>query len=475
MGYGAQLLDAIANPKPIQVKTPVELASQGLQLANAAQSLKTAQTQQADVEQQIEQRRIANAKQEQIHNVLQGATWDHDKQSIDENTLSAIDKIDPAIGANLRKSYGEINKQTQDIAKSKADVENERAKLVPEDERKFQAFYPGYLEANGLQKNAFNEMKARSAYATVGKEADIREKNAQAGKLESEAGALPQDAASAAAQIDAIAPPADKALGDTNKRYKAELSAGTYSPARGADIVKRASEEAKSISVAKNTVPFKVEVQNAGASQATGAGLDLMAEQALNGSFTSRNPVLLSKVYQRAADMAKERGLTSTGVIMAQNAAKASRQALDTLTNQMTQVEAFSQTAAKNMTTLEKAMGGVTDLGAPFLNTPIRNLQQKYAGNPKVTAFYAALQPVQTEIAKILNSSNASGVLTDNARNEMQTALGPGATPAQLKAALDIFRQDIENRRTTYKAMQQDVLGQTVVGGGKTSDPLGIR
>jgi hypothetical protein len=50
----------------------------------------------------------------------------------------------------------------------------------------------------------------------------------------------------------------------------------------------------------------------------------------------------------------------------------------------------------------------------------------------------------------------------------MQAAISPGATPAQLKAALDIFRQDIANRKSTYEAMIKDLTEQSAVGGGNT-------
>lgn len=445
------------------------------------QALRTQQLQQQDIASQVQERQ-QEAQMRQIQNQKALAAADLIQKHVtsggsldDDNLINQLSGIDPQLGMNLRTSRENLKKIQAETGHAQAETESAQATTAKTKEETERGPAPtGGLIWDKIQK------QWKPAPTTPTQEAEIAEKtaqtrkaNADALKTELESGNFPQDINEATNRLNAIAPPTDKDLAGVNTRFAGVLKAGNQTPAYFASTLKDALAQADKVASARAQAPIKIEqsiaTAQAGAAGATGSGLDLMAEQALNGSFSSRNPALMSRVYERAAALAKERGLSSTGVIMAQNAAKANKEALGTLTNQQAQVEAFSQTAEKNMKVLEGAMSQVSDLGAPFLNTPMRNLQSKYAGNTKVTAFYAALQPVQTEIAKILNSSNASGVLTDNARNEMQAALGPGATPGQLKAALDIFRSDIANRKSTYDAMLKDLTEKTAVGAGAAS------
>jgi hypothetical protein len=443
--------------KPVDLLTPyltmqqlktMQLQQQGMQL------------QQQDVAEQIQQRRIANAKAIQAAKVYQDAA--QNGTDLDSpQFISQLAGIDPQLALAHQEHRARVKELGAQTAQAEA--------VTKKTQQEIDLGPTAEIAPGGTLFNRLGGKPVFTAPLTALQNAEARKANAEATVKELEAGTYPQTVDDFQSKLDALAPPTDKTFADTNKRFGGMAKAGPYTPAIGAGLLKQAASEAEKIAVAKNTVPFKVEVQQAGAAQATGDALDLMAEQALNGNFTSRNPVLLSKVYARAAEKAKTLGMTNQQVVMAQNAAKANKEALNRLTTQQSQVEAFSQTAEKNMRVLESAIQNVSDLGAPFLNTPLRNIQEKFAGNPKVSAFTAAITPVQAEVAKILNSAGATtGMLTDTARGEMQAAISPGATPAQLKAALDIFRQDIANRKSTYEAMIKDLTEQSAVGGSNT-------
>ena len=62
-------------------------------------------------------------------------------------------------------------------------------------------------------------------------------------------------------------------------------------------------------------------------------------------------------------------------------------------------------------------------------------------------------------------------MLTDESKREMQGAIGPGATPGQIKAALDVFRTDARNRKASYEASIADLTGRSVSGGHGTEPP----
>jgi len=207
------------------------------------------------------------------------------------------------------------------------------------------------------------------------------------------------------------------------------------------------------------------------ANELTPGALDTMSEAYINGKFTSRNPAVMAIVANSAAEKLKARGMTSQSVIAQQNAAKSNMAALTDITKTNAAATAFSDTAVNAMTNLDQAARSVSDLGAPVLNTPIRDLQSKFGGNPKVSAFYAALGPVKADLARIISSPNLKGVLTDEARSEMAPALGEGATYAQLLAAMQVFYKDMQGRKDAY-AKEMDLLQHmTTVGSAMPNTP----
>jgi hypothetical protein len=127
--------------------------------------------------------------------------------------------------------------------------------------------------------------------------------------------------------------------------------------------------------------------------------------------------------------------------------------------------------AEKNANILEQKAALVDSLGAPFLNTPLREIEQKFAGNTDVAAYKAALLPVQADFARILSSPTGAGVLTDESKREMQGAIGAGATPGMVKAALDVFRTDARNRKASYEASISDLTGRSIAGGHGNEAP----
>lgn len=281
------------------------------------------------------------------------------------------------------------------------------------------------------------------------------------------------------AQVDSAIDP--KSHGPLNARTKSlvdsALALGDFKAAQAAikDGADQIGREEVAIANAKNTAGTKIYVAGAEAearakaATPTSEGLDMMAEAALSGQApSSRNPIIVKQIWDRAAQIAASRGQTAVQALAAANAAKASRGALDSVTKQYETLKPFAEMAEKNADVLEKQIAKVSDLGAPFLNTPVRALESKFAGNTNVAAFHAAILPVQADFARILNSPTGGGVLSDTARSEMQSALGAGATVGQIKAALDIFRQDARNRKAAYEAQLADLKGASVAGGAAT-------
>lgn len=142
------------------------------------------------------------------------------------------------------------------------------------------------------------------------------------------------------------------------------------------------------------------------------------------------------------------------GVNIAENAATfgANKGSLSAMQKMYDAATAFESTALKNSEILRGTLAKIGESGSPIVNKVLRSTAKNIAGDPALTSFNAALAVVQPEFARILSSPTMAGQLTDNARHEMQTVISPNSTVQQIMAALDVLKQDAENRRTAYTA-----------------------
>ncbi len=194
----------------------------------------------------------------------------------------------------------------------------------------------------------------------------------------------------------------------------------------------------------------------------------------------SRSPGTTSAIISRAAQLDQQAG--GQGIAMNKTILNANKTSLDSLQKNFDQVNAFENTALKNMDLLQQTAAKIPDLGTKFANIPVRMISGNMIGTANMAAFKTALNTAQTEAAKVLNSSNASGVLSDSARHELQDLVDGNATYPALKASLDTLRQDMSNRHQSYQQQIADI--QNRIKGASSNqqptqnqnaDPLGIR
>jgi hypothetical protein len=185
----------------------------------------------------------------------------------------------------------------------------------------------------------------------------------------------------------------------------------------------------------------------------TSAGLDAAA---LNYAKTGVLPPMgmsrgsagiRSKIINRAAEL-----YPNLDVAANKAGFGADQGALQQLTKQANAVEAFEKTAGANLDRFLDIAKDVADSGVPWVNKPYRTIRRSLMGDPKLAAFDAARLTAQNEIARVLNSANATGVISDRARKEMEQALSPDATFAQIVSAARLFKADMLTRREAYRA-----------------------
>ena len=172
-------------------------------------------------------------------------------------------------------------------------------------------------------------------------------------------------------------------------------------------------------------------------------------------SFPRGAGPVMANVYNTAAK-------TDPGANIAANRAtyKADSGSLATLQKQRDAVGAFEQTASKNLDLFISAASKIPDSGSPWLNAPLRMLDEKVVGSANMAAVNAARQIATNEIAKVTSNPTLAGSLSDSARHEVEAYNPANATLKQTLAVAQILRQDMQNRRVSLDQGIQEIKGR---------------
>lgn len=184
----------------------------------------------------------------------------------------------------------------------------------------------------------------------------------------------------------------------------------------------------------------------------TPEALDMVANQfAMTGQMVpmgmgKQATGMRTKIYNRAAEI-------YSGLNLADQAAafKANQAALTRLTQQAAAIEAFESTAVKNLQVMIEQAKNIVDTGSPLLNRPLRTIDEKALGSPQMAAFNTARRVVVPEFARIIANPNLTGVLSNQARNEIDELMRGDATMNQILATSRILMRDANNRKTALK------------------------
>lgn len=209
-----------------------------------------------------------------------------------------------------------------------------------------------------------------------------------------------------------------------------------------------------------------------GQNGATSPGLDLAAQNYL---LTGQMPAGLYRsvgttqaIINRAAQMNQQSG--GSGIAANKAVLLANEGSLKNLQKNYDQVQAFEQTAEKNMDLLQQTAKSIPDLSGRFANVPVRMFNAKMLGTANMAKFQTALYTAQSEAAKVLNSSNATGVLSDSSRHELQQIIDGNVSYKALVGSLDTLKQDMNNRTQSYQLQIGDI--QKRIKGAGSATPL---
>lgn len=138
-------------------------------------------------------------------------------------------------------------------------------------------------------------------------------------------------------------------------------------------------------------------------------------------------------------------------------------------------VSSFANTLDKNIGMLKETAQKVPDLGAKFANVPVRMLTGSMIGTDNMAAFKTALAPVQSEAAKILNSPNLAGTLSDSARHEMEAIVDGNMPYSAMVASLNVLQKDSKNRLGSTQDTINQIKGRMGQAGQQSGNPAPAR
>jgi hypothetical protein len=204
--------------------------------------------------------------------------------------------------------------------------------------------------------------------------------------------------------------------------------------------------------------------------------IDTMAQQVLTtGRVPQFGPgatgaALRQAVFNRVSELAggatpgqRTGGATTRAVPdlgMAQADFGANSKSLEHSQTQADAVNSFTRTLDKNLGILEEAQAALDSSNSPLANKPLRWLQANASGDPNLTAYLNALNTVRSEAAKINSGSTGAGGAPISVLEEMSKGLPDNATPAQINAAIKVYRQDSENRRSAMNEQIGEIRGR---------------
>jgi hypothetical protein len=157
-------------------------------------------------------------------------------------------------------------------------------------------------------------------------------------------------------------------------------------------------------------------------------------------------------------------------VDIATNAAayQANKTTLSNISKIRDQVLAFESTAKKNLLLFKNAADKVIDTGSAWLNQPLRAVEEKGLNASEITAYRTARNVALTEVARVISTASATGVLTNEQINEVKGLIGEGASLASVYSAVNILMQDMANRKESLTDQANDIRQR--IGTGSTTE-----
>lgn len=291
------------------------------------------------------------------------------------------------------------------------------------------------------------------------------------------------------AKVDAAYPPTGPTA-EQNKGarilVKGYLRRGEFDKADAMikDGLDQQGKTSTAVATAKATAGTKIYVNSAEAANrmqatqnATGLGADDFARAGQEYGMTGimpplgRDSVTRGKIMKASNDWARDNGFSPKDIVTMHAAFKGDSKSLESMVKSRDQIAQFEQTATKNLDLFLNAASKIPDTGVPWLNKPLRELDQSIVGSTNMAAVNVARQVANNEIAKVTSGGALSSVLSDSARHEVEAYNPASATFKQTLAVAKILKADMANRKASLDAAVGEIKGR--IGSGPNAPPAG--
>jgi hypothetical protein len=211
---------------------------------------------------------------------------------------------------------------------------------------------------------------------------------------------------------------------------------------------------------------------NMGQNALQGDALDQSADRYLQtGQLPAgmRSPGMAAAIINRAAQRGQGQSIAANTAAYGANKAS-----YDNVTKTLDTLSGFENAAVKNIDMFKSLTSKLPDSGVPWINTPLRLLDEKAVGAEWMPAINAAREIANREVARVTNDPKLAGVLSDSARQEVSSMNPKDATLAQIMHVTDLMKQDMANVHSSL-AMQKDDIGKRLgIQSGSNAAPKTI-
>lgn len=158
---------------------------------------------------------------------------------------------------------------------------------------------------------------------------------------------------------------------------------------------------------------------------------------------------------------------------------QANKKSMGAALNAYDKLTPFEQTAKANIDNAINIMNKIPVTGSQFLNMPIQKISDKVLSDSNlgeyIPAFHAAQQVANSEYARVVTLAGQPGVLSDKARNEIQSYNPNEITLNQLKHVVEVYNADADNRRRKAAGTISMINNRFKLPGGKTGGVDALR
>lgn len=167
-----------------------------------------------------------------------------------------------------------------------------------------------------------------------------------------------------------------------------------------------------------------------------------------------------TKIRNRAAQLAKEVGMSPDEIRFAQLTNKAQVSAIMQLGKARAQILQFEKTANMNADLALQASEKVDRTGVPVINRWIQAGRTAIGGDVEASKFHAATETFVSEYAKVMSGGYGAAATTEGAQNRAHGLLNEAHTKDQFRGVVGQLKAEMENRVKALNGQMEEEKGR---------------